>query len=149
MLTQSEAAFAGGCDLADRLMLALEAGAQNGEGDSRCTGGGIPSDSGFLHVDNADGSVLLHISVTDTGPQSPLPELRQMYDAWRATNPCPLDAGATPDAGNTGGPDGGTGGPDDSGGGCGCQSTGGGSAALWLLALLAIAWRTTRTTARG
>jgi len=51
-ITQSAAAFeAGGCDLAERLMLALEAGAQHGEGDARCKERGIPSDSAFIEVD--------------------------------------------------------------------------------------------------
>ncbi len=53
VIDQAEAAFVSkfGCDLADRLMLALEAGAEGGEGDSRCTPRGIPSDSAFIEVD--------------------------------------------------------------------------------------------------
>jgi uncharacterized Ntn-hydrolase superfamily protein len=42
VIDQAEAAFRNsGCDLADKLMLALEAGAMGGEGDSRCTPRGI------------------------------------------------------------------------------------------------------------
>ena len=38
VIDRAEVAFPEtGCDLADRLMLALEGGAMNGEGDSRCT----------------------------------------------------------------------------------------------------------------
>jgi uncharacterized Ntn-hydrolase superfamily protein len=106
VLTQAKAAFeAQGCDLADRLMRALEAGGQNGEGDTRCTVDGIPADSAFIEVDRegeSQGS-WLRLEVTDTAPQNPLVALRAQYDAWRATHPCPAppmaDAGATPDAG--------------------------------------------------
>jgi uncharacterized Ntn-hydrolase superfamily protein len=89
VLDQALAAFeGGGCDLADRLMLAIEAGALGGEGDSRCTPGGIPSDSAFIHVDLEDGTEYLHISVEGTAPTSPLLSLRSQYDRWRASNPC-------------------------------------------------------------
>jgi uncharacterized Ntn-hydrolase superfamily protein len=108
VLDQTAAAFPNGCDLADRLMLAIEAGAQNGEGDSRCTPSGIPSDSAFIEVDRegeAAGSYL-RLDVTDTAPQNPLVLLRAQYDAWRATHPCPAppmaDAGASGDAGSGG-----------------------------------------------
>lgn len=38
VLSRAAAAFeASGCELAQRLLLALEAGGSNGEGDSRCT----------------------------------------------------------------------------------------------------------------
>lgn len=116
VIDHAEAAFRGqGCDLADRLMLALEAGAQNGEGDSRCTGGGIPSDSAFIEVDRdgeAAGSYLL-LDVRGTAPQNPLVMLRAQYDTWRAAHPCPV---AMPDAGAGG--DGGLDGPSEMGGCC-------------------------------
>src|SRR4051812_34402470 len=52
VLDQAAAGFeAGGCDLAERLMSALEAGGKNGEGDSRCTSRGVPSDAAFIQVD--------------------------------------------------------------------------------------------------
>ncbi len=89
VLDQAVSAFEGeGCDLADRLMLALEAGAVGGEGDSRCTPGGIPSDSAFIHVDLEDGTEYLHISVEGTAPTSPLLSLRSQYATWRAAHPC-------------------------------------------------------------
>jgi len=99
VIDHAEAGFtAGGCDLADRLMRALEAGAADGEGDRRCTVGGLPADSAFLEVDR-DGEPaggFLRLEVTATAPASPLPRLRGLYDAWRATHACPapiVDAG--------------------------------------------------------
>jgi uncharacterized Ntn-hydrolase superfamily protein len=115
VLEQARDAFeAHGCDLADRLIRALEAGGQNSQGDSRCTSGGIPADSAFIQVDRegeAAGS-WLQLEVTDTKPQNPLVLLRAQYDAWRQAHPCPAppmpDAGADGDAGIDGAmPDGG------------------------------------------
>jgi uncharacterized Ntn-hydrolase superfamily protein len=97
VLDQASRAFeAQGCDLADRLMLALEAGAHNGEGDSRCTDQGIPSDSAFIEVDRMGepAGSYLKLSVTDTAPQSPLIQLRQQFDTWRKQHPCTMAAGA-------------------------------------------------------
>lgn len=90
-----------GCDLAERLMLALEAGAEHGEGDSRCTDGDIPSDSAFIEVDLPDepAGTYLRLSVMGTAPRSPLVRLRAEFDDWRAAHPCPA---LMPDAG---GPD--------------------------------------------
>ena len=76
-------------DLADRLMLALEVGGENGEGDGRCTPDGVPSDSAFIRVDNADGTTLLSLSVTNTGTTNPMVLLREQFDTWREENPCP------------------------------------------------------------
>ena len=115
VLDETAASFeANGCDLADRLMRALEAGARGGEGDSRCTPGGIPSDSAFLEVDR-DGEAVgafLRLEVTGTAPQNPLVTLRTQYDAWRVTHPCPAPPG--PDAGL---------GDEMDGGGCGCSGS--------------------------
>lgn len=116
----SDAFEASGCDLADRLMLALEAGALNGEGDSRCTPNGIPSDSAFIEVDRpgeAEGSWLL-LRVVDTAPANPVTLLRAEYDQWRAQNPCPEPRdGGVPDTGapDTGVRDGGDVDPRDGG----------------------------------
>ncbi len=87
-----------GCDLADKLMLALEGGAQNGQGDRRCTPR-IPSDAASIEVDLAGmpAGSYLRLSVA-LNKQDPLGPLRRMFNTWRATHPCP--------AGN---PDGGTG----------------------------------------
>jgi uncharacterized Ntn-hydrolase superfamily protein len=87
VLSQASAAFeASGCDLAERLMNALEAGAEGGEGDNRCTPSGIPSDSAFLQVES---SSRLSLRVVSSGDQSPLPALRQKLDEWRSEHPCP------------------------------------------------------------
>lgn len=89
-----------GCDLPDRLMLGLEAAAENDEGDNRCAPEGIAASSAYLAVAFADGSHL-RISVPDVSPADPLVQLRAELDAWRAANPCPVvevDAGSEPDA---------------------------------------------------
>lgn len=91
VLDQAATAFAaGGCDLAERLMRALEAGAEHGEGDSRCTPNGIPSDSAFIAVEQPGkpAGSYLKLSVSGTGSRSPLPQLRTKFDAWRQTHPC-------------------------------------------------------------
>jgi uncharacterized Ntn-hydrolase superfamily protein len=97
----AEAFAAGaGCDLADRLMLGLEAGGAGGIGDRRCTGDGIPADSAFLAVDRAGepaGSWLrLDVQSTNRG-DDPVVRLRAAYDQWRALHPCvpapPADGG--------------------------------------------------------
>jgi uncharacterized Ntn-hydrolase superfamily protein len=93
VLSQAAQAFeAGGCDLAERLMSALEAGAHQGEGDGRCTPRGIPSDSAFLQVEAAGSPVggYLALRVQSSGDVSPLPLLRQQLDAWRVDHPCPV-----------------------------------------------------------
>jgi uncharacterized Ntn-hydrolase superfamily protein len=131
VIDQAESGFVGGggCDLPDRLMLALEAGAENGEGDSRCTPDGIPSDSAFLRVVDQNGADIVFIEAIDTAPESPLIELRTKYDAWREESPCADDGtGTDTDTGSTGG-----GGTDDSGsgssssGGTGTDDSGSGS----------------------
>jgi uncharacterized Ntn-hydrolase superfamily protein len=144
VLDQAIAALPDGCDLPDRLMRALEAGAAGGEGDSRCTPDGIPADSAFLQVDRDGepaGSYLV-LDVTETAPDNPLTLLRAQYDAWRASHPCP--APVEPDAA--------PGDPGGGGGGCGCASggPGGPDAAGWLaLALVSVIVRRARARRRG
>lgn len=98
VLEQAATAFEqGGCDLAERLMLALEAGARGGEGDSRCTGQGIPSDSAFLQIESpglAEGDYL-SLHVESSGDENPLPQLRAKLEAWRVQHPCPVTAAHT------------------------------------------------------
>lgn len=93
VLEQASAVFdAPGCDLADTMILALEAGADNGAGDSRCTPDGIPSDGAFIAVDlpdQAGGAAYLRLQVDDSRPDNPLVRLRERYDAWRVDHPCP------------------------------------------------------------
>lgn len=105
VLDQAAAAFEGaGCDLPERLLQGLLAGAQNGEGDSRCTPTGIPSDSAFLQVERAGGSegdyLALHVESSDD--ESPLPLLEAKLAAWRAQHPCPESSGAAGAAGQSG-----------------------------------------------
>ncbi len=92
VLDGTEAGFVrgGGCDMPERLMLALEAGAADGQGDSRCTPSGIPADSAFIRVVDESGAVVVDLSVTDTAPQDPMVPLRSAFDAWRADHPCPV-----------------------------------------------------------
>jgi len=132
VLTQAAGAFESGCDLADRLMLALEAGAENGEGDSRCSDAGIPSDSAFLQVEAPDRAAgeFLSLRVPTSGTQNPLIELRADYDAWRSAHPCPAPmpvAGAAGSSGSGGAGNGG-GGSGGSGGVSNGGATGGGVA---------------------
>ncbi|HKP63250.1 MAG TPA: DUF1028 domain-containing protein [Polyangiales bacterium] len=97
VLDQAAAGFEGaGCDLADRLMAALEQGGMNGQGDSRCTGDGIPSDAAFIQVDlpGSPAGSYLRLSVSNTAPANPLPRLRAMFDTWRKTHPCMMSAAA-------------------------------------------------------
>ncbi len=102
VINQTETAFRSqGCDLADKLMLALEGGAQNQQGDNRCTPT-IPSDAASIEVDLAGmpaGSYLrLSIALNKKDPLGPL---RTMFNTWRATHPCAggnLDGGLGVDA---------------------------------------------------
>ena len=92
VLTQAQAAFRDqACDLAERLMRALEAGAASNQGDRRCTPAGAPSDSAFIQVDRPGepAGSYLRLSVVSPRRTSPLPALRVQFDAWRRTHPCP------------------------------------------------------------
>jgi len=128
VLSQAAGAFeSGGCDLAERLMNALEAGARGGEGDSRCTPSGIPSDSAFLQVESPDleRGQYLSLRVETSGKASPLPLLRQKLDAWRLEHPCPAPPGSS---------------ANEEGCGCALYRDVGGSAAWLLGGLLVVAW---------
>lgn len=137
VLEQAAAAFQqGSCDLAEHLMVALEAGANGGQGDSRCTSKGIPSDSAFLQVESpgvAEGDYLsLHIE--SSGEENPLPLLRAKLDAWRAQHPCPVSAPATS--------------PTATHGGCSCGVAHvemSDASGLLVGGLLIVAWRRHRT----
>ena len=126
VLDQSTAAFREpACDLAERLMRALEAGAENGEGDSRCTTAGIPSDSAFIQVDRpGQGEPYLQLSIAGTRPESPLPQLREMFNAWRATHPCSMPAGPAAGSGGAGSAAPATGGMSAAAGSAGGANTG-------------------------
>jgi uncharacterized Ntn-hydrolase superfamily protein len=130
VLSQAASAFeAPGCDLAERLMNALEAGALGGEGDSRCTPSGLPSDSAFLQVESPQlpRGQYLSLRVPASGSASPLPLLRQELDAWRLQHPCPTTPAAERVAADEG---------------CGCAvTTSAGSVEGWLFGgLVIVAW---------
>lgn len=148
VLDQAAGAFeSAGCDLAERLMRGLAAGANAGEGDSRCTVRGIPSDSAFLQVERPGvgegGYLAMHVE--SSGTDNPLPSLQAKFEAWRAQHPCPQSTGAAGQGGETG-EAGGTAieapaGPTT---GCACQLTAeAGAAQAWLLfgSLLVVAVR--------
>lgn len=61
--------------LEERLLAALEAGAQNNEGDSRCSP--LPGDSAYIEVRTSNGVSRLRHSVTNTGRGNPLALLRE------------------------------------------------------------------------
>jgi uncharacterized Ntn-hydrolase superfamily protein len=134
VLEQAATAFeASGCDLAEHLMNALEAGARGGEGDKRCTARGIPSDSAFLQVERPDGVAgdYLSLRVRSSGSDSPLPELRALLTSWRAEHPCPAPASTALDQPS----------------GCGCNTARadfGDASAYLLCGLLVVAWRRQR-----
>lgn len=87
------------CDLADRLMMAFavifdtnSTGGDDFLGDVRCMP--IPASSAFVHVDNPDGTELIHIEIVEgenvTAGESPFVPLKEAYNAWRMENPCPI-----------------------------------------------------------
>lgn len=114
VIDQAVATFeADGCDLAERLMSGLEAGALKGAGDSRCTDDGIGSDSAAIIVQAADGSDIVRLSVVDTSPDQAVDLLREQFQVWRADNACPeVDPGVEEEV-------------DDTDEGCGCAAAGG------------------------
>jgi uncharacterized Ntn-hydrolase superfamily protein len=147
VLDQAAAAFeSAGCDLPQRLLQGLLAGAEHAEGDSRCTPNGIPSDSAFLQVERPGGAEgdYLALRVAGSGDENPLPLLQAQLATWRAQHPCPASptssAGAAGDAGQAGS---GTAEPAGDAG-CGCRvAPGVGGALTWTLlgALLVVARR--------
>ena len=103
VLQQAATAFElGACDLPERLLRALEAGAKNGQGDTRCTGpSAIAANSAFIQVDlpGMPAGSYLKLSAGSGRGVDPLPALRSAFDRWRSTHPCgPGDAGALSDA---------------------------------------------------
>lgn len=127
------------CLLPERLLQALTAGRALGEGDSRCTGRGVPSDSAFLRVTEADGTVLVDLSVTETGAEDPLDLLAAELAAWRAENACPelsdpVDTDADTDI-------------DEAGTGCGCATSAAGG--WWVLGALVLFVRRSRRSERA
>ena len=83
VLSRMETAFraGGACDLAERLVRALEAARTDGGGDSRCTSNGTPSSSAVVRARD------LVIEVPE-GSGDPTVTVRARFDAWRKTHPC-------------------------------------------------------------
>jgi len=82
-------------DLPARLMRALLRGADNGEGDSRCTqrSPSVPADSAYIRVDLPSGAPWLLLSAPGTYPRSAPEVLYEKYLQWRENNPCGAGAG--------------------------------------------------------
>lgn len=139
----------GGCDLAEHLLVGLEAASNGGEGDNRCTPEGRPANSAFLDVTGGDGSVV-RISIPDVSPESPIPALRAAFDEWRVAHPCE-PAGGGGDGGNGGGNGaGGNGAGDPEADGCACRASAAPSPQyLFLLGLLAMARPRSRRRSRA
>ena len=51
--------------------------------------GGISAAGGYLHIDNEDGSVLLHINIVGDGSSEPVELMKESFMEWREKNPCP------------------------------------------------------------
>ena len=81
----------GTCDMAGKLMAAMNRVANEGLGDKRCIDdmGGISAAGGYLHIDNEDGSVLLHINIVGDGSSEPVELMKESFMEWREKNPCP------------------------------------------------------------
>ena len=119
VLERASAAFltGGGCDLAERLVLALEAAGSQGEGDNRCTESGIPAKSAYVEVTGTNGSVF-RVSTPDVSPADPTPIVRKAFDQYRATHPCPTPPSSQSPSGTK---------TTDGNTGCACSAPGGAS----------------------
>ena len=87
-VTNAYSQFNEGCDLADRLMNALEGGDfENGDGDVRCQETvQSPALGAFLSVQSSNGTYIVDIDVVnDTDAVN---TLRRRYDDWRISHPC-------------------------------------------------------------
>lgn len=76
---------AAGCDLPDRLMAALEAGAAQG-GDRRCPLDG--ADGSFIQVDREGEPAGSYLSIRVDNTEAPVEVLRQRFDEWRREHRC-------------------------------------------------------------
>lgn len=145
----AEAGAGAPCDLPERVLAALEAGARRG-GDARCTPLGRPAQSAALR----GGPFAIDVGVAEPGAGAdPLVTLRNAFDAARAEHPCPVAHGGEGNGGAAG--DGGRGdaesstasstGEKDAEDGCGVATST--PAAAWLattllvLAVRRISWR--------
>ena len=71
------------CALARRLMSSMEAVTSEGLGDTRCTKDhGVTSSGAYIHIDNPDGTVAVHINVIGDGSYEPIDELARRFVEW-------------------------------------------------------------------
>jgi hypothetical protein len=136
-----------GCDMADRLMLALEAASPIGDGDTRCseglrgdagTGPTIPANTALLEVNPAGSQPgsYLHLSISNIDRKvNAIVTLRQQYNDWRQSHPCPdgQNPGALPDGGSPA--DGAAGANTAGGGSCQVAQRGGEGMLIGLVAV--------------
>ena len=78
----------GQCDMAGKLMTAMYRVADGGFGDVRCFDRGTTATGAYIHIDNEDGTELVHINVVEAGRQEPLEVLKEKFHEWRCQNPC-------------------------------------------------------------
>ena len=78
------------CDMAGKLMTAMSRVADEGFGDMRCLVGEKPvsATGSYLHIDNADGTVLIHIDWVGSGDKEPVEAMKKQFYTWRKENPC-------------------------------------------------------------
>lgn len=82
------------CDMADKLMAAMAKVVEEGLGDMRCINdhNGVTSTGAFLHIDNPDGTQLIHINIVGDGSYDPVEAIMQDFLKWRENNPCPVNS---------------------------------------------------------
>ena len=97
VIDQAEMGFQnGGCDLADKMMLTLEAGALNSQGDSRCTTTRrIPSDAASIEVDLAGETAgsFLKLDVAGRGTRARSSSSARCSRPGARPTPCGSNAG--------------------------------------------------------
>lgn len=81
------------CAMAQRLMAAMDRVLRDGLGDMRCIHdhGGISATGAYLHVDDPDGRVLVHINKPGDGSREPIEELKREFLQWQQNNGCRID----------------------------------------------------------
>ncbi len=90
-----------GAELAARLMAAMRSVASSeGAGDMRClysdSGSSTSASGAYLHVDNPDGTVYVHLNIIGDGMTEPVDELQKAYDEWRMNMDMNLDGNISP-----------------------------------------------------
>jgi hypothetical protein len=80
------------CDMAGKLMAALESVFSKGLGDVRCLDddeSGYSTTGAYLHVDNADGTERIHINVISDGTEEePVEGVKRVFLEWRKDHSC-------------------------------------------------------------